>query len=186
SFYPTKNLGAVGDGGAVLTRSPEVAYRVRQLRQYGWGKKYDAMVRGGTNSRLDELQAAFLRVRLPLVDDLNARRREVIARYREAAAEVPREVLTVLPATGRHGAHLAVCRSTRRDEVRSTLDSLGIATDVHFPVPDWEQVAFARFAPAAPLPQTSEACAQVFSLPLFPELTDEEVERVCDALRGLA
>jgi dTDP-3-amino-2,3,6-trideoxy-4-keto-D-glucose/dTDP-3-amino-3,4,6-trideoxy-alpha-D-glucose/dTDP-2,6-dideoxy-D-kanosamine transaminase len=186
SFYPTKNLGAVGDGGAVLTRSAEVAERVRQLRQYGWGKKYDATMRGGTNSRLDEIQAAFLRVRLPMIDGLNARRREIIARYREAAAHVPPEVLTVLPATGRHGAHLAACLSSRRDEIRSTLDSLGIKTDVHFPAPDWEQDAFARFAPRTPLARTSEACAQILSLPLFPELTDDEVERVCEALRSLA
>jgi len=186
SFYPTKNLGAVGDGGAVVTSSGDIADRVRQLRQYGWQTKYDATIPGGTNSRLDELQAAFLRVRLPQVDGFNARRREIVARYQDAAADLSADVLTVLPAGDGHGAHLAACRSTRRDAVRSALRDRGIATDVHFPLPDWEQAAFASFAPTMPLPQTTEACTQILSLPLFPELTDREVDHVCEALRSLA
>lgn len=186
SFYPTKNLGAIGDGGAVVTDSAATADRLRQLRQYGWAAKYDAAIPGGTNSRLDELQAAFLRIRLPLVDALNARRREIIARYRSAAAELDPALLTVLPAEGAHGAHLAVCRSEDRERVRAALAEAGIATDIHFPRPDWTQAAFARFAPDADLPHTVAACGEVLSLPLFPELTDDEVDRVCDALRSLA
>ncbi|WJS91741.1 DegT/DnrJ/EryC1/StrS family aminotransferase [Microbacterium testaceum] len=186
SFYPTKNLGAVGDGGAVVTRSSEVADRVRQLRQYGWATKYDAAVSGGTNSRLDEMQAAFLRLRLPLVNGFNARRREIIARYRAAAAEIAPEVLTVLPAAGGHGAHLAICRSSQRDAVRVHLRGAGVTTDVHFPLPDWEQAAFSAHAPTTPKAHTEAACDEVFSLPLFPELTDDEVDRVCAALRSIA
>ncbi|WDG18946.1 DegT/DnrJ/EryC1/StrS family aminotransferase [Microbacterium sp. Clip185] len=186
SFYPTKNLGAVGDGGAVVTRSQHVADRVRQLRQYGWSTKYDAALSGGTNSRLDEMQAAFLRVRLPLVDGFNQRRRDIIARYGTAASGVAPEALAVLPALGGHGAHLAICRSRKRDAVRARLREAGIATDVHFPLPDWTQAAFARYAPSAPLPHTEAACNEVFSLPLFPELSEAEVERVCATLRSVA
>lgn len=186
SFYPTKNLGAVGDGGAVVTDSREVADRLRSLRQYGWEKKYDAAMPGGMNSRLDELQAAFLRIRLPFIDDFNSRRREIIAQYREAAAAVDPAILSVLPSEGGHGAHLAVCRSGQREMVRAVLSKAGVATDIHFPLPDWEQNAFERFAPPAGLAQTKAACDEVFSLPLFPELTDDEVARVCSALGSLA
>lgn len=186
SFYPTKNLGAIGDGGAVVTASSEIATRVRSLRQYGWESKYNATVHGGTNSRLDELQAAYLRLRLPAIDGFNRRRREIIAAYREAAADVRPEILTVLPADNGHGAHLAVARSTERDRVRAQLDGLGVATDIHFPNPDWMQPAYASFTPSMDLPTTLQACREVLSLPLFPELTDEEVRRVGDALRSLA
>ena len=187
SFYPTKNLGAIGDGGAVLAESSETAARVRQLRQYGWETKYRATLPGGTNSRLDELQAAFLRIRLRFVDELNARRRDIIARYAEAASAVDPATLTVLPANdSAHVAHLAIARSTRRDEARAALAAAGIATDVHFPLPDWVQPAFARFAPTTAFTATTDACAQVLSLPLFPELTDAEVDAVCEAIRALA
>jgi len=186
SFYPTKNLGAIGDGGAVVTNSPQTAARVRQLRQYGWSKKYDATLTGGANSRLDEMQAAFLRVRLPQVDAMNARRREIIARYCAAAADLDPSVLTVLPATGAsHAAHLAVGRSAERDRVRSMLLAHGVSTDVHFPIADWQQPAFAAYAPTHTLPNTIAACAEVLSLPLFPELRDEEVDVVCAAIRSL-
>lgn len=187
SFYPTKNLGAIGDGGAVVTDDEDVARRLRSLRQYGWETKYRAVLSGGTNSRLDELQAAFLRIRLRSIDDFNARRRDIVERYRTAAASVPSDILTVLPVDGpHHAAHLAVARSTHRDEVRAQLATAGIATDVHFPSPDWQQPAFARFAPQADLASTVAACGEVLSLPLFPELTDDEVELVCAALRGLS
>lgn len=186
SFYPTKNLGAIGDGGAVVPGSPEIAARLRQLRQYGWEGKYNATVAGGTNSRLDELQAAFLRVRLPLVDGLNQRRRAIVARYREAARDLDPALLSVLPAVGvEHAAHLAIARSTRRDDVRTQLADAGVATDIHFPIPDWTQSAFARFAPEAELVATTTACAEILSLPLFPELTDDEVDVVVAAIRSL-
>lgn len=185
SFYPTKNLGAVGDGGAVLTESDVTADRLRSLRQYGWSRKYDATTAGGTNSRLDELQAAFLRIRLPLVDGFNERRREIIARYRDAASGLEADTLTVLPAEGEHAAHLAVARSSDRERVRALLADEGVTTDIHFPIPDWKQPAFAAFAPDVDLPHTLAACDEVLSLPLFPELTDAEVDAVCAGLRRL-
>jgi aminotransferase EvaB len=186
SFYPTKNLGAIGDGGAVVTNSTQTAARLRQLRQYGWETKYNATLVGGANSRLDELQAAYLRLRLPMVDGFNRRRREIISRYHAAAAGVEENLLRVLPAVGaEHAAHLAVVRSSRRDQVREAFADAGVATDIHFPRPDWEQSAFAAFAPSDGLPVTSAAVQEIFSLPLFPELTDDEVELVCDAIRSL-
>lgn len=186
SFYPTKNLGAVGDGGAVITESAAAADRVRRLRQYGWESKYQASLTGGTNSRLDELQAAFLRIRLRSLDDLNARRREILERYRAASVDLDPRLLTVLPATDSgHIAHLAIARSDRRDHVRAELRAAGVPTDVHFPYPDWVQPAFERFAPEVDLPVTVAACAEVLSLPLFPELTDDEVDAVCAAIGAL-
>ena len=181
SFYPTKNLGAIGDGGAVMTNSDKYAHTVRQLRQYGWSSKYQVTLPGGTNSRLDELQAAFLRTRLPLLDSFNERRRAIVARYVEASGDGP---LRMMPAIGEHHvAHLAVARSSRRDELRSTLATQGVQTDVHFPWPDHDQPGFGATHHA--LPVTEQASREVFSLPCFPELTDGEVDRVCAAIGAL-
>ena len=182
SFYPTKNLGAIGDGGAIATNDSEFARRVSQLRQYGWVSKYRVAVSGGTNSRLDELQAAFLMVRLPLLDAFNERRRAIVQRYVAASEHAP---IQVLPADGpHHAAHLAVALSPRRTEIRDQLTLRGVATDVHFPVPDHQQIGFG--AAAQSLPVTERASNEVLSLPCFPELTDAEVDRVCSAIAGLA
>lgn len=181
SFYPTKNLAAVGDGGAVVTSSDEVADRLRQLRQYGWGAKYGIEVDGGRNSRLDELQAAVLRVGLGRLDEDNARRREVIARYAEAAAG---SSVQVLPARGEdHVAHLAVAVTHDRDRVRQQLAAAGVGTDVHYPVPDHRQAAYGAHHADLTLPATEDAARRVFSLPCFPQLTEPELDTVCAALR---
>jgi aminotransferase EvaB len=181
SFYPTKNLGAIGDGGAIMTNNPTFAARIVQLRQYGWDSKYQVVVSGGVNSRLDEVQASFLMVRLPLLDSFNERRREIVQRYTRAAEGTP---IRVLPAEGQHHvAHLAVAMSTRRDEMREQLASSGVRTDIHFPIPDHEQLGFG--AEPHSLPVTEMASHQVFSLPCFPELTSDEVHRVCAAIRAL-
>lgn len=185
SFYPTKNLGALGDGGAVVTNSTVLADRLRSLRQYGWGQKYNVELRGGVNSRLDELQAAYLRVRLPLVNELNERRRLILSRYRAAAANLPSDVLRVASSPGAHHvAHLAVARSDRRDEVRAQLAAAGVATDIHFPVPDYDQVGFASTT-THPLPVTAASSREILSLPCFPEMTNEEIDRVCAAISSL-
>ena len=168
SFYPTKNLGALGDGGAVVTGNSDVAARVRALRQYGWTSKYTSAVRGGRNSRLDEMQAAILRVKLPLVDGWNERRRHIAAAY----------------GGGRGGAsdvvHLYVLRHPQRDEIRTAFRDRGIATEVHYPIPDYCQPAVN--APDVNLPETARCCSQVLTLPCFPEMTDAEVAEVRDAL----
>lgn len=182
SFYPTKNLGALGDGGAVVTNDRETADRVAGLRQYGWSGKYQVAMSGGRNSRFDELQAAVLRTRLPLLDTRNQRRREIVARY-VAAARGSR--VRVLAAEGPgHVAHLAVALTDRREDVREQLAVSGIATDIHYPVPDHEQ-NFDFVASIRPLPVTEAVSRQIFSLPCFPELTDSEVLHVCAALTDL-
>lgn len=181
SFYPTKNLGALGDGGAVVTNNGGIAAAVRQLSQYGWGTKYHVDIAGGTNSRLDEIQAAMLRVRLPLLDGLNARRRYIVSQYCDAAIGTS---IRVLPAaTESHVAHLAVARSSNREEARDALLKFGVRTDVHFPVPDHRQLGFGLTQTS--LPVTEGAATEIFSLPCFPELTDEEVLVVCTAIESL-
>lgn len=179
SFYPTKNLGALGDGGAITTASPELAERVRELRQYGWQGKYRIGRDGGRNSRLDEMQAAILRTRLGHLEEWNARRRDILGRYaREASPAV-----TVLPAEGPgHVAHLCVVVSEDRDALAAHLAGRGIGTDIHYPIPDHEQPAFADDHPGTRLPVTERLSKSILSVPLFPELRDDEVDRVCAAL----
>jgi len=181
SFYPTKNLGAVGDGGAVVTNDEVLAERLRRLRQYGWAEKYRSVLAGGRNSRLDELQAAVLRVKLPHVDRWNVRRREIVSRYREAAG--PRLRFVGSPEAD-FVAHLCVVVAEDRAELQRTLAAAGIATAVHYPLPDHQQPVLAGTPEAQlTLPVTEHASTHVASLPCFPELTDDEVGRVCQALR---
>ncbi len=181
SFYPTKNLGALGDGGAIITNSEETSARVKLLRQYGWASKYNVSIAGATNSRLDEIQAAFLRVRLPLLDERNQRRRKIIARYMQAAEGGPVKVRT---AVGEHHAgHLSVATTDDREGVRAQLLRAGVQTDIHFPIPDHLQAGFG--VAAQRLPTTEKLAQSVFSLPCFPELTETEVDAVCGALESL-
>ncbi len=180
SFYPTKNLGALGDGGAIVTSDAGIGARARSLRQYGWGVKYHVVESGGRNSRLDELQAAFLRVKLPRLAAGNAARVAVAARYCEALAGLPLR----LPrwTGGDYVAHLFVVRSRDREALRTHLGRAGIGTDVHYPVPDHLQPAGAAH-PRVRLPATEAACNEVLTLPCYPDLRDAEIDRVVDALR---
>ncbi|WP_273654168.1 DegT/DnrJ/EryC1/StrS family aminotransferase [Cellulomonas fimi] len=179
SFYPTKNLGALGDGGAVATADDDVAAAVAELRQYGWRGKYRIARDGGRNSRLDEVQAAVLSARLPHLDAGNARRRAIITAYAERASSRVR----VLPADdASHAGHLAVVTTDHRDELREHLAAAGVGVDVHYPVPDHRQPALAAEHAHVTLPVTERLAASVLSVPVFPELRDDEVERVCDAL----
>lgn len=179
SFYPTKNLGALGDAGAVATQDDEVFDRVRTLHQYGWRGKYTIEVEGGQNSRMDELQAAVLRLRLPLLDDWNATRREIISQY---AARAPRSV-RVLPAEGPgHSGHLAVAETEHRSRFRAHLDQRRIHSDVHYPTPDHRQPAFAGAFARVSLPESERLSGRVVSLPVFPQLRADEIDRVGEAL----
>jgi dTDP-3-amino-2,3,6-trideoxy-4-keto-D-glucose/dTDP-3-amino-3,4,6-trideoxy-alpha-D-glucose/dTDP-2,6-dideoxy-D-kanosamine transaminase len=183
SFYPTKNLGALGDGGAITTSDPDAAVELRRLSQYGWTSRYCIGDGRGRNTRLDELQAAVLRVRLPRVDEWNERRRTIIARY--AAATTAADV-RFLPAVGdAHAAHLAVAQAQDRDRVRTRLAKAGIETDVHYPIPDYRQPAFTASGDGRSLPHTEDAVASVFTVPCFPALSEAEVAHVCDALGDL-
>ena len=186
SFYPTKNLGAYGDGGAVVTNDTVLAERLVLLRNYGWSERYYSAIKG-YNSRLDELQAAVLGAKLPYLDSWNARRRRLAAIYTAALADdagvsaiqVPTEA-----AGSAHAYHLYVVRVPERDRVQAGLRERGIATQVHYPVPVHLQEAYRDlgYTPGG-LPHTEQAAAEILSLPLYPELTDDDVQYVAAALR---
>ena len=180
SFYPTKNLGALGDGGAVTTSDLRLAARVRALRQYGWSSKYRVDEPGGRNSRLDELQAAFLRVKLPMLAHWNAARVAIARRYCEGL----RGLGLGLPEwhDGEYVGHLFVVRTPDREALRAQLSSQGIGSDVHYPVADYHQ-PLRQASAQKQLPETEAACAEVVTLPCFPGLTMEQVQRVIDAVR---
>lgn len=178
SFYPTKNLGALGDGGAVTTGDGRLAERVRRLRNGGQADRYHH-VEQGVNSRLDELQAAVLRARLAFLPRWTARRRELAARYRQALAgsgdPVPPEI------EPGHVYHLFPIRSRRREQLQAYLAEAGIETLIHYPIPIPRQPAFAAFSPAA-CPVADRVCREILSLPLYPALDAESVDRVAGAV----
>jgi dTDP-4-amino-4,6-dideoxygalactose transaminase len=183
SFYPTKNLGALGDGGAVVTNDPAVAERARLLRNYGERARFEHVIRG-RNSRLDTLQAALLAAKLPHLDAWNERRRAIAARYDEALADS--DVRPPREASGRrHVYHLYVVESPERDRLRERLLRAGVETAVHYPRPIHHQPAYRELGAGRLLPVSERLAAQVVSLPLYPELTDAEVDRVCAALRAM-
>lgn len=181
SFYPTKNLGALGDGGAVVCNDSELAHRISQLRQYGWAGKYHVALNGGRNSRLDEMQAAILRAKLPYLEAWNGARRRIAHRYNEAFAELPVQRPPSLDDD--YVAHLYVVRMEKRDAFRDFLSTHGIATDIHYPVPDHRQAVDASEQQRVDLPVTEAACATVVTLPCFPGLSDEQVDHVIATVR---
>ncbi|HYF25997.1 MAG TPA: DegT/DnrJ/EryC1/StrS family aminotransferase [Baekduia sp.] len=181
SFYPSKNLGAFGDGGAVTTDDPAIADRVRVLRNYGSRVRYRNEERG-VNSRLDPLQAALLRVKLRHVDAWNARRRALAARYAELldgaqGVELPRD------DGDAHVWHLYVVRHIARDALRATLDHAGIDTQIHYPVAPHRSGAYADLQ-LGPFPVADRLAATVLSLPIGPHLPAAAVDRVAEAVRG--
>lgn len=182
SFYPTKNLAAIGDGGAIVTDSLELAEHCRRIRQYGWSERY-TVTRSGVNSRLDEIQAAVLRDRLPRLDDRNTRRRGIAAAYAEALTK--HESQLVFWDDASNVAHLTVVRTAFRDDLRTHLDAYGVSTDIHYPIADdlqeiWQSEGRTRIADD--LVETYSAITEIVSVPGFPEMTDEEVLRVASAL----
>jgi dTDP-4-amino-4,6-dideoxygalactose transaminase len=184
SFYPTKNLGAAGDAGAVVTDDDELAERVRLLRVHGGAKQYHHDRVGG-NFRMDAVQAAVLSAKLPRLTDWNERRRAIAARYGELFAPAAREGRIGVPveASGnRHVFHQYVVRVADRDAVKERLAARGIASAVFYPVPLNEQNCFAPLNQRGRCPEASKAAREVLALPVFPELTDAEVERVGKAV----
>ena len=179
SFYPTKNLGALGDGGAITTNDAELAGRARRLRQYGWSSKYLNTDPGGRNSRLDELQARLLHAMLPRLDGWNARRREVANAYANGIRNDAIEVSA--PAGEEYVAHLYVVRCDRRDALRAHLSAAGIQSEVHYPLPDHRQPCHGGRFEGVALPVTDAEALRALTLPCFPELEDGEVQRVIDA-----
>jgi dTDP-4-amino-4,6-dideoxygalactose transaminase len=179
SFYPTKNLGALGDGGAIVTSNAEIGLRARQLRQYGWTAKYTNTFAGGRNSRLDEIQAKMLLTMLPLLDGWNTRRRAIANRYSQ---EIRNPAITVPAQAGQeYVGHLYVVRCERREALRAHLDKHGVQTDIHYPIPDHRQPCHQSTYANVHLTVTEELAATVLTLPCFPELTDQEVQRVIAA-----
>lgn len=185
SFYPTKNLGAYGDGGAVATDDAGVAEELRRLRNYGEVERYRHAGRG-FNSRLDEVQAAVLRVKLGYLEEWNEARRVLAQLYGEALKELP----VRLPAEAqwaRHCRHLYVIRSSRRDALQAHLGESGIGTLLHYPVPIHLQEAYAFLGKGrGAYPQAERACDEVISLPLYPWLPLEAVAEVAGAIAGFA
>jgi dTDP-4-amino-4,6-dideoxygalactose transaminase len=181
SFYPSKNLGAFGDGGAVVSRDPDVLARVRGLRDYGQVAKYRHAYLG-YNRRLDELQAAVLRLKLVRLDAGNARRAAAAALY-DAALDGTGIARPHRADDRTHVYHLYVVRSPRRDVVRAALEAQSIHTGIHYPIPLHLQEACADLGyRAGDFPVTEEAAPELLSLPMYPEITAEQVERVSRTL----
>ena len=180
SFYPTKNLGAMGDAGAIVTGDAALAARLKRLRNGGQTDRYHHL-EFGVNTRLDEMQAAVLRARLPLLPEWTARRRALATRYRAALAGAP--VIVPPEREPGHVYHLFPVRSPRRDAFQAHLRAAGIETLIHYPVPIPRQPALAG-VPALPCPIADQVCGDIFSLPLHPALTDAEVDRVAEAVHA--
>ncbi len=181
SFYPTKNLGALGDGGAVVTDDPKIAENALLIRQYGWKERYISSS-PGINSRMDELQAAVLSVKLPFLLKDNDRRRKIAGKYYEAingsGIVPPRKIDGTL-----HAMHLFVVECDSRDSLQSHMNAHGVGTARHYPAAIHAQPAYAgRIRGSSELPETEALYGRILSIPMYPELSDEQVELVCSAL----
>jgi len=182
SFYPTKNLGALGDGGAIITSRFEIFERVKRLRQYGWTTKYQVGVPGARNSRLDDIQAAILSVFLPVLDELNARRRDIATRYTDGITHP--NIVTPPKSGAAYVAHLYVVRCQHRNKLREHLSRQHIASEIHYPIPDHEQPIFGKQFQNISLPHTEQLKNEVMTLPCYPEMSDAEVDHVIDSVNG--
>lgn len=181
SFYPGKNLGALGDGGAVLTNDSAVASKVKQLRNYGSPVKYHH-VSLGYNSRLDEMQAAFLRVKLKDLDNANDRRRAIAARYTEALSGTELQIPHV-PEWANPVWHLYVLRTAKRDQLQKHLLLNGVETIVHYPIPPHRQKCYADMS-YKELPLTEKLAAEILSLPISPSMSDADIEYVIEKVQN--
>ena len=184
SFFPTKNLGAAGDAGAITGNNMAMLQTARQLRQYGWKSKYSIELPYGRNSRLDEIQAAILRIKLPYVSSWNQSRREIYNRYQMASGS---KVKFYSMPDESYVGHL--CPITVKGHSQKALldffSSKGISAAVHFPIPDHRQQIELKFRDLATLPVSEDSCASLVTIPLFPEMTEEEIQTVCNALQEL-
>ena len=183
SFYPSKNLGAYGEGGALTTNDPEIAKRARAMRNWGSEERYLHKFKG-FNYRMDGLQAAVLRVKLRYLDDWNQARQSFARRYTDQL----KELNLTLPAhsdVGSHVYHVYAVQTPRRDDLQRWLEARGIGTSIHYPIPVHLQEAYrSPEYPAGSFPVCEKVTSQLLSLPLFPEMTDEMVDRVCDEIKS--
>src|SRR3954470_1056315 len=182
SFYPSKNLGALGDGGMITTNDADLASRLRRLRMYGWEKRYHTVDSGGINSRLDEIQAALLRVKLHHLADWNNARRRIAQRYNQMLADTDL-LLPDLSSDASHVFHLYVVQTPQRDRLQAALQQRGVETAIHYPLPAHLQPVYQGLAEPGSLPITEKLAGTVLSLPIYPELTDAEVNAVAAAVR---
>ena len=182
SFYPTKNLGAIGDGGALVTNDDHLAQKIKLLREYGWEERYISSVKGW-NSRLDELQAAVLRVKLPYLDADTEKRRLIARKYNEAFQDFPM-ISPLVRDRCCHAYHLYVVAVDKRDELVQFLKNKNVFVGIHYPTPVHRMPAYANCTPAGVnLSQTDALVGRVLSLPMYPELTVNEQEQVISAIR---
>jgi dTDP-4-amino-4,6-dideoxygalactose transaminase len=181
SFYPGKNLGALGDGGAVLTDDDDIADKVRRLRNYGSTVKYQHEL-AGYNSRLDELQAAFLREKLKVLDAWNAKRRDLAATYTSLLHGCD-SLVPFVPEFAEPVWHLYVIRNARRDALKKFLEQQGIATVIHYPIPPHKQACYADFSQNH-LPIAENLASEVLSIPMSPDLTDAELHHVVTLIKA--
>ena len=181
SFYPTKNLGALGDGGLIATNDAELASRLRRLRNGGQESRY-VHQEAGFNSRLDEMQAAVLRAKLLHLSTWTERRRALASLYRQRLEKAPLVWVESLP-TAEPACHLMVARAPERDRLQEVLKDAGVQTLIHYPIPAHLQPAYRDLGqPAGSCPEAERAAGEILSLPLYPELTEEQVERVAQAI----
>lgn len=185
SFYPGKNLGALGDGGMVTTADAELADVIRALGNYGSREKYRHEL-AGPNSRLDEIQAAFLRVRLPMLDDDNRRRREIAGQYLAGIRHPGIRLPLVVDGGEGHVWHLFVVRSTQRESLQSHLQENGIGTQIHYPIPPFDQPAYAKLFKKEGLELTALLANQVLSLPISPVMSNDQVDHVIETVNEWA
>ena len=184
SFYPTKNLGTLGDAGAVVTNDEALAQRVRLLRQHGWDRRYHS-VQASLNSRMDEIHAAVLRAKLPHLETWNARRRAIARRYDAALAGASSAQAAPAANWAEPSYYFYVLRTKDRPALQATLAEAGIGSDISWPEPSYLQPAYEYLGyKRGDLPVTEQLCDEVLTIPVFPELTDAEVDRICKALHS--
>ncbi len=180
SFYPTKNIGAIGDGGAIITNSSELEEKLRLLRQYGWKERYISSIEG-VNSRLDEIQAAILRIKLKYLDVENKRRRE-IARLYDMTLKNKGLILPQPSSSVYHVYHQYVVRSPIRDEIKMRLEKNGVGTLIHYPRAVHQQPAYRKTPILVPLKKTEKLVSEILSLPMYPELSDSDILYISSCL----
>ncbi len=182
SFYPTKNMGAYGDAGMVVTNDKMIAERTRMLRNYGQKNKYNHVIKG-INSRMDEIQAAILNAKFPFLDQWVEKRRQIAARYCSALKDLEIDLPYAMKGD-KHSCHLFVIRIKNRDRFREKMSENGVQTDIHYPVPVHRQPAYSEYVDQGEfLSVTDSQACELVSLPLYPELTDLEIDFVIESVR---
>jgi len=181
SFFPTKNLSGLGDGGAVATSEIDYAVKLKLLRQYGWKHKYEVVLPGGLNSRLDEIQATILNYRIRVFEEEILLRKKILERYRNAIENTP--ALSTWKNGEENSAHLAVIQVPNRQKFTENMKNIGISTGVHYPILDTDQIGWSKIFGKQKKLETSESSVnKIVTLPLFSKMTELEIDRVCEGL----